>query len=319
MEGPFFNSYSKLSFLNDDDKTKLKRDGINNNLFPSNTLFNYHSFIKSLNTAKTFFSIENWYLYNNFNNFTLSVKLIYKTLFKIFIENGASLRTFEVITYVNHDYLNDIFEMILQNPNFIYKIKNLTLEGITNVPNIVPLYHFYHQIIDFKKITLLEQVFEYLNCLESIHIFYCPSLNSDFSQQIRYCSNFKVFKFFDRSCFYTPDYIYPTLDLIKNIGKNLNYLIIEFSVNAVFNSIVLKGLGLILPFNLEYLKLSFEININDFKIFLNDSQNKFINKLVIKNNIFLNNSQKSFFKKIKKLVKRNKTKVIEQDILPYIL
>ncbi|RIA87773.1 hypothetical protein C1645_827297 [Glomus cerebriforme] len=127
----------------------------------------------------------------------------------------------------------------------------------------------------------------------------------------------KVFKFFDRSCFYTPDYIYPTLDLIKNIRKNLNYLIIEFRVNAVFNFIVLKELGSILPFNLKYLKLSFEININDFKIFLNDSQNKF-NKLVIKNNLFLNNSQKYFFKKIKKLVKRNKTKVIEQDILPYI-
>src|SRR6266542_2275055 len=43
----FINIY--LHNLNEDDKTKLNKYGINNDLFPSNSLFNYPSFIKHLN------------------------------------------------------------------------------------------------------------------------------------------------------------------------------------------------------------------------------------------------------------------------------
>src|SRR5580698_919093 len=39
-----------LRNLNDDDKIKLNKYGINCDLFPLNTLFNYPSFIKCLNT-----------------------------------------------------------------------------------------------------------------------------------------------------------------------------------------------------------------------------------------------------------------------------
>ena len=50
-----------LNNLNDDDlKTKLNEYHINNYLLPSNTLFNYPSFIKCLNTFKMIFSIEKW-------------------------------------------------------------------------------------------------------------------------------------------------------------------------------------------------------------------------------------------------------------------
>src|SRR6266536_4299963 len=49
-----------LCHLNDDDKTKLNEYGIDNNLFPSNTLFNYPSFIKRLNTCKIGNYIEKW-------------------------------------------------------------------------------------------------------------------------------------------------------------------------------------------------------------------------------------------------------------------
>src|SRR6266496_6455872 len=35
-----------LHDFNDDDKTKLNKYGISKNIFPSNTLFNYSSFIK---------------------------------------------------------------------------------------------------------------------------------------------------------------------------------------------------------------------------------------------------------------------------------
>src|SRR5437762_14157359 len=59
-EDPFSMKFPKnyhfieiyLHNLNEDDKTKLNEYGINNNFFPSNTLFNYSGFIKRLNTCK---------------------------------------------------------------------------------------------------------------------------------------------------------------------------------------------------------------------------------------------------------------------------
>jgi hypothetical protein len=125
---------------------------------------------------------------------------------------------------------------------------------------------------------------------------------------------------------YTPEYIYPAFDLIKNSGQNLNYLSIEFQFNPNINirlsSIVLKELGQILPLKLEYLKLSLAINTNDFKIFLDNFQNTFIKKLVIRNRNFLKKTQVNFVEKIKKLIIRNnKTKLAsstDQDILSYI-
>uniref|UniRef100_U9UKK6 F-box domain-containing protein n=1 Tax=Rhizophagus irregularis (strain DAOM 181602 / DAOM 197198 / MUCL 43194) TaxID=747089 RepID=U9UKK6_RHIID len=49
-----------LCFLNEDDKAKFNEYGINDNLFLSNTLFNYPSFIKYLDTIKIYNSIQNW-------------------------------------------------------------------------------------------------------------------------------------------------------------------------------------------------------------------------------------------------------------------
>ncbi|GBB99711.1 hypothetical protein RclHR1_03600007 [Rhizophagus clarus] len=436
-----------LHNLNEDDKKKLNQYGIDKKLIPSNTLFNYPSYIKCLN-IQIDYTIESWVA--SINNYSMkytcpsnSTRLIYKSLFKIFIENGADLHTF-IIAYVHHDYLNDAFELILQNPNFIYNIKNLKIEGISDLPKInsilslfgtncksISTLHFqfnhrlnenfssciinsqqklktilfkynsfplYHSLLslknlncsntlnkiifygtDFKDINILKEVFEQLNGLESIHILYCHSLNFNFIQQIinitkpfklrslyliksiqidllklllqkskDYLENlgFRTFiindqldtnqlvknilsdctriNFFDFSYFFTPEYIYPAFDLIKNSGQYLNYLSIEFhffpNVDIRLSSIILKELGQILPLKLEYLKLSLAINTYDFKIFLDNFQNvNFIKKLVIRNKIFLNNPQNNFVEKIKKLVNRNKTKLIEQqDILSYI-
>ncbi|PKK67764.1 hypothetical protein RhiirC2_783081 [Rhizophagus irregularis] len=428
----FINIY--LSNLNDDDKTKLNEYGIDKNLIPSNTLFNYPNYIKSLNIQINYY-IELWV--KNFNN-NYSIKytfpsnstiLIYKSLFKIFIENGATLHTFDVISYVHHEYLNETFELILKNPNFIRNIKNLKLQGITNLPkfnsllsllnsncNLISTLHFqfnddllisssiinsqknlkkilykyndfpsnysllslkdsncsntlktiiFHET-DFKDINILKEVFEQLNCLESIHILYCRSLNSHFIQQIvnitkpfklrslflnepieslqlliqksnnylenigfrtfiindqnnrqlveKILSNCRKINFFDFSYIHTLDHIYQTFDLIKNVGQNLNYISIEFDfthTNTIkLSSIILKKLGQILPLKLEYLKLSLVIYTTDFKTFLDNSQNIFIKKLVIKNIIL----QSNLFEKIKKFVIKN----TNQDILPYI-
>src|SRR5947199_9932861 len=44
--------------LNEDDKAQLNEYGINNDLFPSNTLFNYPSYINCLESCKIGYSIE---------------------------------------------------------------------------------------------------------------------------------------------------------------------------------------------------------------------------------------------------------------------
>uniref|UniRef100_U9UVF2 F-box domain-containing protein n=1 Tax=Rhizophagus irregularis (strain DAOM 181602 / DAOM 197198 / MUCL 43194) TaxID=747089 RepID=U9UVF2_RHIID len=265
-----------LHYLNDDDKTKLNEYVIHNELFPTNTLFNYPSFIQRLNTYKVCYSVQKWiatvktsttsnerYFVRNTNltfiqilNFT---KLIYKSLFLIFIENKVNLHSFEVTLPkdIDIDWFDEIFELILQNPNFIYNIKNfeinlyiITADNITKFLRVVysncysisslyiivpkyydistysiiekslsqlinsqenlqkisfgfnkfPLYHsllslkshncsntlntiiFYY--VNFKDIIVLNEVFNQLNVLESIHIVCCYSLDYNFIQQI---------------------------------------------------------------------------------------------------------------------------------------
>ncbi|EXX71003.1 uncharacterized protein OCT59_000504 [Rhizophagus irregularis] len=201
--------------------------------------------------------------------------------------------------------------------------------------------------IDFKNINVLNEAFEQLNVLESIHIIYCRSLDSNFAQQIinltkpfklkslvvnemfnsielllqkfgdylenfvfesfktyeitndeselqllelisRYCMKIKFLKLSE----FTSQNIYSAFNLIENIKQNLNYLTIDlnfdFEASYICNevnlsSIVLHNLGQILPFKLEYLNLSLMMSTNDFKIFLKNSQNIFIKKLLIRN------------------------------------
>ncbi|EXX66835.1 uncharacterized protein OCT59_018987 [Rhizophagus irregularis] len=132
-ENPFSISTGNCNFieiylynlnLNDDLKTELNKYDIDK-LLPSNTLFNYPSFIKYLNTQEFISSVGRWakaYL-------NLSKKLVI-SLFKIFIENDVNLHTLE-IELTHHGYLsyinNEIIELILQNTNFIHNIKYLKL------------------------------------------------------------------------------------------------------------------------------------------------------------------------------------------------
>jgi hypothetical protein len=68
------------------------------------------------------------------------------------------------------------------------------------------------------------------------------------------------------------------------LNKNLNYLLIDtFDIDVNFSSIILYNLGHVLPFKLEYLNLSFEMDTSDLKVFLENSQNTFIKNLLIKN------------------------------------
>src|SRR4051812_19849690 len=141
-EDPFSNECPKnyhfveiyLHYLNDDDKILLNEYRINNDFFPSNTLFNYPSFIQHLNTRNIHNCILNWkYSSNSIQNIieiSRFTKLIYRLLFRIFIENKVNLLSFEVILVKNDEFesIEYSFELMLQNPNFICNIKILKFD-----------------------------------------------------------------------------------------------------------------------------------------------------------------------------------------------
>ncbi|GBB86044.1 hypothetical protein RclHR1_01250007 [Rhizophagus clarus] len=157
-----------LHNLNDEDKKKLIEYGIDDDVIPSNTLFDYPNFIKCLNTQNLSFSIEEWVnIVGNLTNDERSIdspiqnntpifdqniilsKFIFFSLIKIFIESEVNLHTFELditntLNFIDGEYFNFIFELMLQNPNLICNIKNLKLyfnEPITNVTFLKCLYH----------------------------------------------------------------------------------------------------------------------------------------------------------------------------------
>ncbi|PKY36054.1 hypothetical protein RhiirB3_457891, partial [Rhizophagus irregularis] len=205
----------------------------------------------------------------------------------------------------------------------------------SNCSNTLNIIIFYY--IDFKDIiSILQEVFDQLNVLESIHILYCHSLNSDFVQQIikvnkpiklrslfmneilhveslqlllekfgDYLENFgfeymsneynepkrQLFKsimeyctkirYFDSGKPYDNNiYLF-----IKNYQHNINYLTIGLDFihsNYTDLSSILQNLGQVLPPKLEYLNLYLSFNnTSDLGIFLKNSQNTFIKKLLI--------------------------------------
>jgi hypothetical protein len=131
-----------LRKLKSDLKTKLNEYKINDISLFSDTLFNYPSFIKYLNTWKIISSVEKWFEVsvrilepeNRYfiQNITVNdfKKLVCISIFKIFIENEVNLYTLdiEIIDDRYNSYFNNIFELIIQNStNFIHNIRNLRL------------------------------------------------------------------------------------------------------------------------------------------------------------------------------------------------
>uniref|UniRef100_U9TRS9 Uncharacterized protein n=1 Tax=Rhizophagus irregularis (strain DAOM 181602 / DAOM 197198 / MUCL 43194) TaxID=747089 RepID=U9TRS9_RHIID len=103
--------------------------------------------------------------------------------------------------------------------------------------------------------------------------------------------------------------------LIENIGQNINYLTIlvdNYDYHTFYDeysSIVLQNLGQVLPSKLEYLSLSLSFNTNDFEIFLKNSQNTFIKKLLIKNTM-KNEGENVLFYIKKHIMKKEKVKYL---------
>ncbi|PKC57275.1 hypothetical protein RhiirA1_472735 [Rhizophagus irregularis] len=76
-----------------------------------------------------------------------------------------------------------------------------------------------------------------------------------------------------------PEHVF---NLIENFGQYLNYISIDYinkSIDIETISILLKNLGQNPPFKLKYLNLTLMVKyVNDFEIFLKNSQNTFINR-----------------------------------------
>jgi hypothetical protein len=122
---------------------------------------------------------------------------------------------------------------------------------------------------------------------------------------IEYCSSRIKFLNF---CALDDQSIYKTFRLVEKIKQSLNYLTIR-SYDDKLSSIVLQNLGQILPSKLEYLNLALKINTNDFEIFLRNSHNTFIKKLLIKNIRYGNREElekKNILPYIKKYIMKNK-------------
>ncbi|EXX64006.1 uncharacterized protein OCT59_000418 [Rhizophagus irregularis] len=200
------------------------------------------------------------------------------------------------------------FEVDFKNTNSIILYEVFELLNVLESIHILYCYfdsNFIQQIVNITKPFKLKSLFlsttlqfDSLQLLlrksgDYIENFGFKSLISNemkknlFDLTIKYCSNIK---FFDLLGFNNQN-IFFAFNLIERIEKNLNYLSINFckffnfqlSDDIELSSIILLNLGQLLPTKLEYLNLALMINSDNLKIFLKNSQNTFINKLLIRN------------------------------------
>ncbi|CAB5193975.1 unnamed protein product [Rhizophagus irregularis] len=294
-ENPFSIQFPKnyhfieiyLHNLNDNDKTKLNEYGINNDLIPSNTLFNYSSFIQHLDTSNIISSIESWGAAVRTSKTQIS-KFIYRSLFQIFIENEVNLHSLEVVSSSSQEskYFDDIFKL---NPNFFRNIKILNLEdSFITVETLTK----FSTLLNSNCNSISSLYFKFPLCYNDNNGH--STIEKSLSQIINSQENLrKILLGFSSGL--NSQNINSLINLIENIKQNLNYLLIDTNDNHL-SSIILQNLGQILPFKLEYLYLSLITNRSDLEAFLKNSRNTFIKILVIKNT----------------------TKYESEDIFPYI-
>uniref|UniRef100_U9UQU9 Uncharacterized protein n=1 Tax=Rhizophagus irregularis (strain DAOM 181602 / DAOM 197198 / MUCL 43194) TaxID=747089 RepID=U9UQU9_RHIID len=185
--------------------------------------------------------------------------LIFPYITNILIEVFEQLNVLESIHIIYCSLDSDFVEKII-NVTKPFKLKSLFISGNLQIEPIE---------------SLLQKSGGYLENFGS-----GSESNQLFKLIMKYCPKIKYFDLFDLdNC---HDNITTAFNLIKNIENTLNYLSIE-SVDIEFSSIVLQNLGQMLPFKLEYLNLYLMFNNKDFELFLKNSNNIFIKKLSIRN------------------------------------
>jgi hypothetical protein len=286
-----------LNYLNETDKTKLSEIGFHSNLIPStNTLFNYPSFIKCLNTFKMIFFIEKWvvraistykktnntYTYSSAVNFKEFSKIIYSSLFKIFINNEVNLNIFEaeIITDKNCDFFENVIELIIQNPNLIstvkilklhiYNISDVNLTKInpflsflsSNCNNISSLYLRFNNMFikTFSHIINSQQNLEKISFSNIVPLHLLLSLrNSNYSNTLK------------TIVFYSVDFK-NTINLTE-VFEQLNVLesIHILYCHSLNSSFVQQIINLSKPFKLRSLFMSEIFPIESFQLLLQKS------------------------------------------------
>ncbi|RIA94403.1 hypothetical protein C1645_873449 [Glomus cerebriforme] len=277
-----------LHNLNDDDKKKLNECGFNSNLFPTNTLFDYPSFIKCLRISYIVdLFIKKWFHsvriltkeHEQPFSYTLISKLIYNLLFKIFIESGATLHNFDFSINLDEDnnYFNNELELVLQYPNFICNIRNLKL-------NVTKNYHFFKFLCsNCKSIISLQIQFRSFSHINEEYL----------SQMINFQQNLKKFilcyKTFplhhsllllkDSNCsntlrtiiFYLVDF--KNIVILKEVFEQLNvlesiHIIYCHSLNHYFAQQIIS---ITKPFKLKSLFLSGLLHADSLEVLLQKS------------------------------------------------
>ncbi|CAB5108330.1 unnamed protein product [Rhizophagus irregularis] len=227
----------------------------------------FNCFLKYLNTFELFISVAKWFDSARNSKFGIRTgvseqnfeRFITMSLFKIFIKNEVNLHTLEIkAAIIYYRELNEILELILQNQNFIHNIGNLKVNYIRGDNDNTIINNHISQIIHLHQ--NLKKILIYGNFLSLCQLL----LSKDYYCEIS---------------------TYQKINLIKNIKQSLNYLIIKICPVedcSTCSSIILKNLGQILPSKLDYISLDFTIKESDFRVFLENSQYIFINKLLIK-------------------------------------
>ncbi|EXX64736.1 uncharacterized protein OCT59_019119 [Rhizophagus irregularis] len=416
-ENPFSIPTGNFNFIevylyNLDDHLKAKLNEYTDYvLLPSNTLFNYPSFIRYLNINKIVPSIEKWLEANNrtskfgkgylaqiLDSASEFIRLINISIFKLFVENEVKLNTLEIETSSAsyNTYVEIILEIILQNPNFIHSTKNLKFSILStsedaliknhisqilnlhqnlkrillgynnlsfyrsllllkgfNCSNTLNTITFYH--VDFKGIMNFDKVLEELNVLESVHLIYCSSLNTEFAQQIINLT--KPFKL--KSLFISEISLIESLqlllqisgDYLENFGcggylnqsfkqqileliikhcKNIKYLDV-YRIDRHDTSLIVFSLIKNIKQNLNHISISVG-NYQDYgiELLLQNLVQALPSKLeylsldlcirAIDFKVFLKNSQDTFFKKlvISNIRWEGGNYIDYIDILPYV-
>ncbi|CAB4426526.1 unnamed protein product [Rhizophagus irregularis] len=239
-----------------------------------------HQNLKKILIGNNYFlsSYQSLLLSNDYNcSNTLNTITFYGINFKDIINLDKVFEQLNVLESVNILYcysLNTSFTQQIINLTKPFKLKSLFINEISQ--------------IDESSLLLLQKSGDYLENVGFSSSYF--NLSLVLKQQllellIKCCKNIK---FLDFCGFESQNITYQVLNLIENIKQNLNYLRIQMWIDKTgtdCSSIILQNLGQILPSKLEYLCLCLlHIKANDFEIFLKNSKDTFIKKLLICNN-----------------------------------
>ncbi|GBC09390.1 hypothetical protein RclHR1_08820001 [Rhizophagus clarus] len=225
--------------------------------------------------------------------------------------NNLNTITFSYVSFENINCLTEVFEQLnVLESIHIFNCFSLDFNFVQQIINITKPFKLKSLFVSemFESIELLLQksgsylenfgfqsfeIDEDNNNRSEYHLLELESqlLESEsllIESITKYCTKIKFFELLE----FNNQNIYSAFNLIVNTEQNLNYLSIDLSYNygtcddELSSIIVLRNLGQILPFKLEYLNLSLSIDtfdLTDFEIFLKNSQNTFIKKLLFYN------------------------------------